>query len=93
MNYIQPLLSEWPTLISAILGGIITWIAARFYYVRAAKELRNETDELLRLNRVMLLGMEKAGWIQVFRDQKGNMTKYAVTYPSNVTSGSTKPKK
>jgi hypothetical protein len=65
------------TIISAIagvlVGGIVTWAVARYYYKKASEELQKEAHELRRLNELMLLGMEHAGWIELSRNNSGKI--------------------
>jgi hypothetical protein len=60
-------------LVSLVVGGLITWLAARCYYLKSSKDLRNESQELRRLNRIMLLGMENAGFIELSKDASGKI--------------------
>lgn len=59
--------------IGVILGGLITWAAAWYYYQQASKELLKESTELHRLNKLMLLSMEHAGWVNLTKDNQGNI--------------------
>lgn len=52
-----------------IIGGVITW----WFYARAAKDLQREASELRRLIVIMLLGMEKQGWIELTRGPHGEI--------------------
>lgn len=61
-------------LIGIAIGSAITWFVSWFYYRRAGRELRDEADELRRLNGLMLHGMEHAGWIKLNRDASGKIS-------------------
>lgn len=77
-----------PTLISTaigiLLGALVTWVVARLYYKKASEELHHEARELRRLNNLMLQGMEYAGWIELTRDNSGNILgfKQIISEPS-----------
>jgi hypothetical protein len=60
-------------IIGIIAGSLVTWAVSRHYYMKASKELKDETLELRRLNNIMLLGMEHAGWIELQRDSLGRI--------------------
>ncbi len=60
-------------LISFFAGIIVAIVIAKHYYVRAARELKNEASELRRLNNLMLRGMEDAGLVEFNKDEKGNI--------------------
>jgi hypothetical protein len=68
-------------LIGIVVGGVITFLVARYYYKKASEELSKEANELRRLNNLMLHGMEYAGWIELQRDKEGNITGFRQTIP------------
>ena len=59
-------------LLSILVGGVITWLVSRFYYIRASNALSKEANHLRELTELMLRGMEAAGWVEYNRDDKGN---------------------
>ena len=59
-------------LLSILVGGVITWFVSRFYYIRASNDLGKEANQLRELTKLMLRGMESAGWVEYNRDDKGN---------------------
>ena len=61
------------TLAGIIIGAIITWLVAWYYYREAGQELKMEAEELRRLNNLMLHGMEHAGWIKLTRNKSGQI--------------------
>lgn len=61
------------TMVGVLVGGIVTWAVAKCYYKKASEELQKEAHELRRLNELMLLGMEHAGWIELNRDNSGKI--------------------
>ena len=61
-------------LVGVVAGGFITWWTSRSYYLKSSKDLLNESQELRRLNQIMLLGMENAGFIDLSKDASGKIT-------------------
>lgn len=61
------------TIISILIGGLITWVAAHWYYVRAARELKDETERVQNLLRISLQAMEDAGMVKLNRDAYGKI--------------------
>jgi hypothetical protein len=62
------------TLLSVVLGGLITLLVSRRYYKRAAKELKQESAELRRLTTLVLSAMEHSGLVSLARDEAGRIT-------------------
>ena len=60
------------TVIAVIIGGLVTFLVARWYYKKAAKELRAEAETLRQLNILLLRAMEEAGFAKFTRDKDGN---------------------
>lgn len=63
-----------------IIGGLITFLVSRRYYVRASQDLSEETEQLkkestqLILHTNMLLRiMEEQGWVTLTRDESGRI--------------------
>jgi len=46
------------TIASVVIGGVITWLAAYWYYRQAAKGLEREAAKLRNLMRIVLVVME-----------------------------------
>lgn len=61
------------TFLSTLAGGIITWIAAHKYYVRAAKEMEAETKHVQNLLRISLQAMEDTKMVKLNRDASGKI--------------------
>ena len=61
------------TILSVMFGGLITWFAAWYYYVRAAKELKEETDRVKNLLRISVQAMEDAGMVTLNRNGFGEV--------------------
>jgi len=59
--------------IGVIIGGIITFFVAKYYYQRATKDLKKEAAELRKLNTLILRGMEEAGQVEWNKDSVGNI--------------------
>jgi hypothetical protein len=73
-------------LLSILVGGVITWLVSRFYYVRASKDLAKEAEKLRALTELMLRGMESAGWVKYNRDARGEPTGIIFEKSGGVTS-------
>lgn len=63
------------TLISTLIGCILTILVAIIFYVIGSRDLRNivkelkqESEQIKRQNRIVLGYMERAGLVQVHRD-------------------------
>lgn len=69
MNAVDVLL----TLGSVAVGALVTWLFAKHYYERASAQLSEEAVRLRRLNEIMLRGMEENGWIQLNRNEQGEI--------------------
>jgi hypothetical protein len=61
------------TIISILIGGLITWFAAHLYYARAAKDMEAESKKLRNLHRISLQAMEDAGMVKINRDAAGEI--------------------
>jgi hypothetical protein len=67
------------TVLSVIIGGLITAYFSRRYYVKAsgdltkeAEELKQETDKLRRLTIMLMRLLDQAGLIPIKWDEQGN---------------------
>jgi type II secretory pathway component PulJ len=58
-------------LLSMLVGGAITWLVSRSYYLRASEDLTKEANNLRHLTELMLRGMEAAGWVKYNRNAEG----------------------
>jgi hypothetical protein len=67
----KDLLQAVTTTLSVLIGGLITWAVSRYYYLRAARELQLEVDELRRLSNLMVQGLEGTGLVEWTRDSSG----------------------
>jgi len=66
------------TIASVVIGGVITWLAAYWYYRQAAKGLEREAAKLRNLMRIVLVVMEQHGWAKLNRDGSGNIIGFEV---------------
>jgi hypothetical protein len=78
------------------LGAAVTWFCGWHYYLRAARDLEkaagnleNKASELKRLNKLMLLGMEIAGWVKLTRDEHGEITGFTLSLAGKIEAKST----
>jgi hypothetical protein len=55
--------------LAVLVGGLITWLASRHYYVEAGKDLRREADELRHLT--VLRGLEEGKVVEFTNDTAG----------------------
>lgn len=60
------------TILSVLIGGLITAYFSRRYYVKASEDLKQETDSLKQLTRMLMLMMHDAGLIEVEWAKDGN---------------------
>ena len=68
-------LIELPTfqsLIGVLLGALITWLFADYYYIRASRDLYRDVDKLKNLNILMLRAQELNSDTKFARDNEGN---------------------
>jgi hypothetical protein len=78
------------------VGAGITWFVAWRYYVRAARELTTETQQLRNLHRITLQVLEDQGWVHLNRDESGQPVGMHhelgghITARSNLTTNPTK---
>jgi len=74
-------------ILSVAVGAVITWFVSRHYYQQASKELLKESTELHRLNKLMLLSMEHAGWVNLTKDNQGNILGFdQIIEPTGIAS-------
>ena len=59
------------SLFSMFIGGFVTWLVARHYYIQALKGLKKEAEELRNLNNLMLRAMKEAGLAEFTHDSQG----------------------
>jgi hypothetical protein len=59
------------TAVAVVVGGIIAWVCAWYYYKRAGDELRDESVRLRRKIDDVLIGLERAGLVHLKRGVDG----------------------
>ncbi len=69
--------------IGILIGGLITWFSSKYFYEKAAEDLKIEAEEfrkkmaeLYELTNFLSLGMESMGWLSVKRDEHGKARSY-----------------
>jgi hypothetical protein len=72
MDWTSIVITVVSTLVSIAVGGSITFLVTRRYYVRASEDLRQETDNLRRLTIMLLHLMDQADLIPIKWDEQGN---------------------
>ena len=89
-------LAEWfaspflATLVSVLIGGGITWLAAWVYYKRAADNLTEEATLLKKATAAIIYFLEHPdAEIEVRRDAKGNPIGLIVASTGQAKGGST----
>lgn len=76
------------TIISVLIGALITLVVAHVYYKKAGEELREEASELRKLNTLMLRALENAGLADFGRDSEGNITGLVIKLSGEAKSSS-----
>jgi len=68
-----------------MIGGLITWFASRYYYLRSGKELKEEASKIRSLNTMILESLEQASLAEIARDKSGNIIglKRLIIHPSS----------
>lgn len=75
---------------SVMVGGLITWWAARFYYEKATADLKAEAERLRSINNLMLLALENSGLpVVVNRDASGSPVSVAANLSATLSGSST----
>jgi hypothetical protein len=72
--------------LSILFGGAITFLASRYYYLKASEDLRGETEGLRRYNKMLMHFLDDAGVIDVEWDPDTGEP-MRVVYLSGVSSG------
>lgn len=80
----------WGSIIGVMIGGFITYIVARSYYVKASKELSDAASELENLITVIGRGLENAGIFKFNRNEQGKIVglKGVMISAQNIVIGS-----
>ena len=65
-------------MVPTLVGGLITWAVAKWYYARAAADLLDESVELRRKVDLVLLGLSNAGILHLKRNLAGEIVGLSV---------------
>ena len=76
------------TFLSVLVGGLITFVAARIYYQKASRDLFNEAVELRRLSKLTLRAMEEAGLCELNTDEDGNVRGLKISLSGHIHASS-----
>ncbi len=77
------------TIVSVLIGGIITWLFAWLYYVKAGKELIEETKELRKLlNCMIIIQKDDKGIYMPTIDDNGKLATIIANMSSNLSGSS-----
>jgi|SRR3972149_6994939 len=58
------------TIIATIIGGLITFFVAKYYYQRASNQLKIEADKLKKFNTMILRALEMNDMVELNKDPK-----------------------
>jgi hypothetical protein len=59
--------------IGNLVGGAITFFVSRFFYVRAASDLKQEAQELKQQTQLIMRGLQEGLDIEFNQDEQGNI--------------------
>ena len=76
------------TLASIAVGGLITWRVSKCYYEQASEELREEADELQRMNELILRSIEEGIQVKLNRNEEGKITGIQLGGAAHIEGGS-----
>lgn len=76
------------TLISILVGSLVTWFFSWRYYAKAGEELQDEAAKLRQLNDLLLRGLENAGLMKVARDESGQPTGLIIELEAHIKATS-----
>ena len=76
------------TFFGVLIGGIITFLVARHYYQRAARELRDEAKKLRHLTTLGLRVNEREGKADFRWDESGEIVGEHLHFKANVAARS-----
>jgi hypothetical protein len=75
------------TLFSIAVGGVVTFLVARWYYERATGNLEREASELKDYTVMLVDYLDDAGMIDVERDEHGDPVRVRVIKRESSDSG------
>jgi hypothetical protein len=99
----HPLFPAASVLVATLIGGLITWFAAWWYYKRSGDDLRNEADSLHKATSLVLSYLENQhAKVTVQRDSRGRVVglnvgvsasaRFGISGSGTLTDGSTSSK-
>lgn len=72
------------TIAAVVVGGVITYLASRYFYNRAAKDFAERMGAIDDLLQILLRAIEVAGYAKVRRDDAGVAKDVVVEVPKMV---------
>jgi hypothetical protein len=78
-------------IILTIIGLIVGWGIAHFYYAKSIKDLKAESEQRRRVEQLILRGIESVGTIKYNRDAAGNVSGVEILLKANVRATSSTP--
>jgi hypothetical protein len=67
------------TFFGALVGALVTWVVARYYYRQAAKDLAEEAAKFRQILDGTVESFEQSGWVRLNRDVQGRITRMTPT--------------
>jgi hypothetical protein len=64
-----------------IVGSLVAFLVAKFYYEKAARELDDQIRGLKQLMELMLQAIEAGGFAKVYRHESGRPTRVVIDIP------------
>lgn len=75
------------TIANILVGALITWFLARYYFKKAGNELKEEADKLRKLNILMLRALEEAGLAKFNRNENNEIIGLVINLSAVGTMG------
>jgi hypothetical protein len=80
------------TFVGALIGGAVTLATARYYYLQATKDLREEAARFQQILDGLFSSLEESGWVRLSRGTDGRIVGILPTLrlgarPSNSDDG------
>lgn len=67
------------TAIGVLVGGLITWVTAWYYYREATKDLKAEASRFSGIIEATFADLERSGWFRIRRDDAGRVISISPT--------------
>jgi hypothetical protein len=74
--------------IGNLIGGIITYLVSRHYYVRPASSLRREAEELKQQTQLIMRGLQEGLDIELNQDEQGNIIGVGIKLRAHIDGSS-----